>query len=992
MLLCAQTMQLRQDTLLMVFLLLEFSAFVCSETLQQMDMRDGHWHRLPCVSEKTIVRCKLSEVYLQDSQTTLLEVVAGQMVEIHLRSDSLENSTRCFWEQRGMSNLLLSESFERGMDGIYTVFCGDSKAANISVRIQSEKRPSVPQLTVNNGEDYSVYFLCASEGNPQPTIMWYENEKRISPEEIKNTENEVTKSKLSSFNYHSSNIKCCATNSHGEECSYIYLYDLDSAMLNSEAPQILLRPGQSLSLQCNKMQPDDKNKKFDLKWYFNNQTELKGVSSSYYSRNIEYYSIASVNEKDSGEYRCTSSHGQAKAIKVQVLENDLLEILKLNKHVTIQDKDKANFCFHIEVLSHPKAQCHWITPRGTIVQCDTTQYLWGKSTFTLCNPEPGQYQIQLRAGRKVVTESMSLCVTDTPKFLLLQDLAQVTCMTKSVFPVNVSWMTCPSNADFRDPSVWKQTYADTTEYSDSEQFCQKNVVVSRPLSDVNDHFVKCCNNNNNNNTVSYCSEQILVKIASANSLSLVVICSLLVFALMLVSVLLFHFIRKKKPGYKAQIQMIQMVGPSDNDYIYIDFKDFKYNQKLEFPRENLELGKELGSGAFGMVVQATAYGISKPGVSMQVAVKMLKEKHQTVEKEALMSELKMLTYIGHHVNIVNLLGACTGTGPIYLIFQFCHHGDLLNYLKNNREHFYKSLTDAFNKDRFSSLYNSYQRKRNSSDFVQSGDNPYVPMAPVNKEQEALLSSTDINEDIFENEDEEDHQTLTYEDLLSFSYQVAKGMEFLSCKNCIHRDLAARNILVTRSRLVKIGDFGLARDIENDSNYVVRGNARLPVKWMAPESIFKGMYTMQSDVWSYGILLWEIFSLGVTPYPGIKVDNTFYALIERGFQMERPYYASEAVYKVMCRCWALEPKDRPCFSKLVAFMEFQLSDFEERLYYNIKGQKNCDSVYQNTPVTSEPPEILKEDAVQSSVTDSSCDTETNHTTTQLQEDMEIITYH
>ncbi|XP_023274014.1 receptor-type tyrosine-protein kinase FLT3-like [Seriola lalandi dorsalis] len=112
--------------------------------------------------------------------------------------------------------------------------------------------------------------------------------------------------------------------------------------------------------------------------------------------------------------------------------------------------------------------------------------------------------------------------------------------------------------------------------------------------------------------------------------------------------------------------------------------------------------------------------------------------------------------------------------------------------------------------------------------------------------------------------------------------------------CIHRDLAARNVLVTKGRLVKIGDFGLARDIDNDCNYVVRGNVRLPVKWMAPESIFQGMYTMKSDVWAYGILLWEIFSLGVTPYPGMKVDHTFYSMIERGFKMECPYYANESV--------------------------------------------------------------------------------------------------
>lgn len=168
-----------------------------------------------------------------------------------------------------------------------------------------------------------------------------------------------------------------------------------------------------------------------------------------------------------------------------------------------------------------------------------------------------------------------------------------------------------------------------------------------------------------------------------------------------------------------------------------------------------------------------------------------------------------------------------------------------------------------------------------------------------------------------------------------------------CFQCIHRDVAARNVLLTTRREAKICDFGLARDIMNDSNYVVKGNvsvrvdrhtyihiymsdeliktwtlllvkARLPVKWMAPESIFDCVYTVQSDVWSYGILLWEIFSLGQntkhmpvtifsfttrlqcdlqccslpgkSPYPSMAVDSRFYKMVKCGYQMSQPDFA------------------------------------------------------------------------------------------------------
>ncbi|NXE95456.1 FLT3 kinase, partial [Menura novaehollandiae] len=366
--------------------------------------------------------------------------------------------------------------------------------------------------------------------------------------------------------------------------------------------------------------------------------------------------------------------------------------------------------------------------------------------------------------------------------------------------------------------------------------------------------------------------------------------------------------------YESQLQMIQMIGPSDNEYIYINFREFEYDVKWEFPRENLEFGQVLGSGAFGKVVNATAYGISNAGDSVQVAVKMLKEKPDASEKDALMSELKMMTHIGSHENIVNLLGACTVSGNLKLVLLgkriSCYGGDSTD------------MRQFIKQDEFEIT----QRSQNIN--VTPGSNGAVLFSEEGKRlidyifsHSVIIVFIDASTQV---DEEEDFNVLTFEDLLCFSYQVAKGMEFLESKSCIHRDLAARNILVTHGRVVKICDFGLARDVMNDSNYIVRGNARLPVKWMAPESLFERTYTMKSDVWSYGILLWEIFSLGVNPYPGIQVDTNFYKLIQSGFKMDQPYYATKDVYCMMQSCWALDSRKRPSFSCLVSSLACQLA--------------------------------------------------------------------
>uniref|UniRef100_A0A8C4GRY0 receptor protein-tyrosine kinase n=1 Tax=Dicentrarchus labrax TaxID=13489 RepID=A0A8C4GRY0_DICLA len=251
------------------------------------------------------------------------------------------------------------------------------------------------------------------------------------------------------------------------------------------------------------------------------------------------------------------------------------------------------------------------------------------------------------------------------------------------------------------------------------------------------------------------------------------------------------------------------------------------------------------------------------------------------EYRALMSELKILIHIGHHLNVVNLLGACTKAGgPLMVIVEYCKHGNLSSYLKSKRGEY--------------SPYKVNDRKR------------------VDSQRWASLEE-DVTEGDLESSDD-DH--LTMEDLICYSFQVAKGMEFLSSRKCIHRDLAARNILLSENNVVKICDFGLARDVYKDPDYVRKGDARLPLKWMAPETIFDRVYTTQSDVWSFGVLLWEIFSLGASPYPGVCIDESFCRRLKEGTRMRPPEYATTEIYQTMLDCWLDRPTDRPTFAELV----------------------------------------------------------------------------
>uniref|UniRef100_A0A8B9PUL0 receptor protein-tyrosine kinase n=1 Tax=Apteryx owenii TaxID=8824 RepID=A0A8B9PUL0_APTOW len=176
---------------------------------------------------------------------------------------------------------------------------------------------------------------------------------------------------------------------------------------------------------------------------------------------------------------------------------------------------------------------------------------------------------------------------------------------------------------------------------------------------------------------------------------------------------------------------------------------------------------------------------------------------------------------------------------------------------------------------------------------------------------------------------------TVKDLIGFGLQVALGMEYLAQKKFVHRDLAARNCMLDEMFTVKVADFGLARDVFDKEYYSIRRHrhAKLPVKWMALESLQTQKFTTKSDVWSFGVLMWELLTRGASPYPEVDpYDITRYLL--RGRRLPQPEYCPDSLYEVMLSCWAPAPEERPSFSILVSELERILASLKGEHYVNL----------------------------------------------------------
>ncbi|GCC34906.1 proto-oncogene tyrosine-protein kinase receptor Ret isoform X1 [Chiloscyllium punctatum] len=337
---------------------------------------------------------------------------------------------------------------------------------------------------------------------------------------------------------------------------------------------------------------------------------------------------------------------------------------------------------------------------------------------------------------------------------------------------------------------------------------------------------------------------------------------------------------------------------SMENQVAVDSFKIPEDPKWEFPRKNLVLGKTLGEGEFGKVVKATAFRLKGKAGYTTVAVKMLKENASQSELRDLLSEFNLLKQVSHP-HIIKLYGACCQDGPLYLIVEYAKYGSLRSFLRESRKVGPSYLGEG---------------NRNSSYL----DNP-------------------------------DERALTMGDLISFAWQISRGMQYLAEMKLVHRDLAARNVLVAEGRKMKISDFGLSRDVYEEDSYVKRSKGRIPVKWMAIESLFDHIYTSQSDVWSFGILLWEIVTLGGNPYPGIAPERLF-NLLKTGYRMERPENCSEEMYNLMLRCWKQEPDKRPTFAEISKELEKMM--VKSRDYLDLAASTPSDSLLYDDGVAEE----------------------------------------
>ncbi|KAG5888425.1 hypothetical protein JTB14_020200 [Gonioctena quinquepunctata] len=320
---------------------------------------------------------------------------------------------------------------------------------------------------------------------------------------------------------------------------------------------------------------------------------------------------------------------------------------------------------------------------------------------------------------------------------------------------------------------------------------------------------------------------------------------------------------KMQSGADFQLDRIQLADTMMTEYnpLY-EFGGIVYTLKdlNDIPRNQLRLSKAIGQGAFGEVFEGFYRQRPYDTVEMLVAVKTLQEMSTSQAEMDFLMEALIMSKF-KHPNIVHFIGVCFDKHPRYIVLELLTGGDLKNFLRESRP---------------------------------------KPEKP---------------------------SPLTRKDLVMIAIDVAKGCKYLEEHRFIHRDIAARNCLLTTKgpgRCAKIADFGMSRDVYRCDYYRKDGKAMLPIKWMPPEAFQDGVFTTKTDVWSYGVLLWEIMSMGYMPYTGCGNKDVM-DLVLSGGRLDPPSNCPGPIYGVMTQCWHPDPEMRPSFETLLERLGYCTQD-------------------------------------------------------------------
>lgn len=276
----------------------------------------------------------------------------------------------------------------------------------------------------------------------------------------------------------------------------------------------------------------------------------------------------------------------------------------------------------------------------------------------------------------------------------------------------------------------------------------------------------------------------------------------------------------------------------------------------ETSREKLILNRKLGEGAFGAVYGGEGLGLMGSDVSVPIAAKALRTGATIEDKIEFLNEADNMKLLSHP-NIVKLIAVCTTGEPVYIVMELMIHGDLKSFLLARRR---------------------------------SVDKKGTPEA----------------------------EDVTPRRLTNMALDIARGLQYLTDMKFVHRDLALRNCMVGFGNIIKIGDFGLAQSLQESDFYRFKRKAMLPVRWMSPESIREGLFTPHTDVWSFGITIWEVSTVGGYPYQSMSNAEVL-EKVDQGYTLEAPCHSSSEMKALLRKCWSQDPLQRPKPSEIVRIL-------------------------------------------------------------------------